>query len=99
MSETILLEPKIDKTLWPPGPWQTEPDIKRWMRNGIHCLIVRVENHGALCGYAAVPPGHPWHQVHYDHLEGLSVHGGLTYASHCHGKVCHIPAPGEPAEV
>jgi hypothetical protein len=29
----------------------------------------------------------------------LDVHGGLTYADACHGKICHVPKPGEPDNV
>lgn len=88
----------IDKSTWGPGPWQHEPDRKEWKHMGFPCLIVRVESHGALCGYVAVPPGHPWHGKDYDDVEA-DVHGGLTYASACCGNVCHVPAPGEPDDV
>jgi hypothetical protein len=47
-------------------PWQTEPDKLQWYDDttGMACLIVR--NHsGALCGYAGVEPGHPWHRLAY----------------------------------
>ncbi len=33
-----------------------------------------------LCGYIAVPLGHPWHGKSYDDFESR-VHGGLTYSS------------------
>ena len=33
-----------------------------------------------LCGYIAVPLGHPWHGKSYDDFEAR-VHGGLTYSS------------------
>jgi len=88
----------IDKSKWVDGPWKNEPDRKEWKHLGFPCLIVRVENHGALCGYVAVPPGHPWHGKHYGEIEA-SVHGGLTYADRCDGHVCHVPAPGEPEDV
>jgi hypothetical protein len=29
-------------------------------------------------------------------VRGLEVHGGVTYADHCAGRICHVPAPGEP---
>ena len=29
-------------------------------------------------------------------VRGLEVHGGITYAEHCAGRICHVPAPGEP---
>lgn len=85
------------------GAWSAEPDRVEWRTNGVPCLIVR--NHmGALCGYAAVAPGHPLHGRGYDvAYEVLSrgVHGGLTYADACveGGHICHVPLAGEPADV
>lgn len=29
----------------------------------------------------------------------LDVHGGLTYAGACQGRICHAPKPGEPDNV
>lgn len=29
----------------------------------------------------------------------IEVHGGLTYADRCGGSICHVPKPGEPADV
>jgi hypothetical protein len=29
----------------------------------------------------------------------FDVHGGLTYSDSCQGKICHVPAPGEPDDV
>lgn len=99
-----------------PEPWETEEDRYEWRdeRTGLPCLIVR-NPEGALCGYVAVPPGHPWHGVAYsdcmstprcaepwcEHLpqERLRVHGGLTYSGRCEGYICHVPAPGAPDDV
>lgn len=87
----------VDRTNWPEGPWNLEPDEARFVHAGYHCLILR-NNLGAWCGYVAVPPGHPWHGQKYDDVPA-SVHGGLTFASECHGDICHVPAPGEPDDV
>jgi hypothetical protein len=72
---------------------------------GLPCLIKRGPV-GALCGYVAVPEGHPWYRVHYfDVTPHPNVHGELTYASHCQEgddpaqTICHIPEPGEPDNV
>lgn len=57
---------RLDKSDWPAGPWQDEPDKVQWVdeATGYDCLIVR--NHGgALCGYVGVPEGHPYHGVGY----------------------------------
>lgn len=97
----------IDKSAWPRGPWDNEPDKMQWQdeATGLPCLIVRGPS-GALCGYVGVPEGHKWHGQDYDNCEPCpDVHGGLTFASACYHSddpgqhVCHIPAPGEPDDV
>lgn len=87
------------KKSWPPGPWHDEPDRAEWRTEGFPCLIVRGPM-GALCGYVAIPQGHPWHGRSYSSIDA-DVHGGLTYAAPCDegGKICHVPQPGEPADV
>ena len=91
----------IDRTGWPPGPWDDEDDRYEWRdeTTGLPCLAKR--NHlGVLCGYVAVAPGHRWHGVAYDAVP-VDVHGGLTYADGCdvEAGICHTPAPGEPGDV
>jgi len=90
----------IDKSTWPAGPWKDEPDRVEFEAYGFPCLITRQVT-GHLCGYVGMPPGHPWHGQGYsaDALDGVEVHGGLTYASACKGDVCHVPKPGEPDNV
>ena len=87
----------IDRTNWPPGPWDGEPDRLEWRHAGLPCLMVR-NHHGAWCGYAAVPPGHPCFERDIWSAD-LDVHGSLTYAGHCSGDICHVPPPGEPDRV
>lgn len=95
----------IDKTGWGPGPWSDEPDKIQWVDlvTDLDCLIVRGPM-GSLCGYVGLPPGHPLHGSHYE-APDVDVHGGLTFADRCmedlpEGQgVCHIPAPGRPADV
>jgi hypothetical protein len=87
----------------PPGPWHDEPDKKVWVdeATGYDCMIVRNPS-GALCGYVAVPPGHPNHGKSYWSDEGgpgVDVHGGLTYAAACADIICHVPQPGQPDDV
>ena len=115
--KTITYEtnPQIDKTGWPPGEWDNEPDKKQWedKATGLPCLAVR-NRMGAWCGYVGVPKGHRFHGMHYDevHLRNEIVedpyppaHGGLTFADTCmEGApeaegVCHVPEPGEPDDV
>lgn len=91
----------IDKTEWPRGEWDAEPDKRQWQDAGtkLPCLIVRGPA-GALCGYVGVPESHPYHGKDYDDL-GLEVHGGITFAHGCAASadesrgICHRPAPGE----
>lgn len=78
------------------GPWMEEPDRLLWRHKGYPCLINRVMSAGHLCGYVAVPPGHPWHG---NHTAYAAVHGGLNYFKACDGEICHVPAPGDPEHV
>lgn len=108
-----LVETWIDKTGWGDGPWQAEPDRVEWRHRGVPCLARRADRQGNWCGYAAVPPGHPWHGQDYGagNYETLgpahdAAHGGLTFASACmeddrpqRERVCHVPQPGEPDDV
>lgn len=93
----------VDRSGWPAGEWDKEPDRLEWRDEvtKLPCLIVRSEG-GNLCGYVGVPPGHLLHGKDYDaayDLADLHVHGGLTYSGRCGGHVCHVPAPGEPDNV
>ena len=89
---------RVDRTGWPPGTWDKEPDRLEWEHAGFPCLIIRNDYFGHLCGYVALPPEHALHGVDYPEIE-VGVHGGLTYAGPCRGAVCHIPKPGQPADV
>lgn len=64
-----------------PGPWQDEPDGEAWTdeATGYLCIARRSEFSGGLCGYVAIPAGHPWYGSHYRDLDAL-VHGGLTFS-------------------
>lgn len=98
MSENAS-ERVVDRSRFGSGPWDNEPDRVEWRdeKTGLDCLILR-NGLGALCGYVAVRPGHPWHGKGYDDVPA-EVHGGLTYADACHGRICHVPRPGEPDNV
>ena len=91
MIETIE-ETFVDRTGWPSGDWDGEPDKRQWQdqETGLACLIVRQEHSGHLCGYVGVPVGHPWHEQEYGECATDDVHGGLTYSDFCHGRICHV---------
>ena len=85
-------------------PWCDEPDKAQWVdeTTDLDCLAVR--NHmGAWCGYVGIPPGHPWYDRNPYDID-VEVHGDLTYGSRCREDdpepaICHVPAPGRPADV
>lgn len=90
----------VDRSGWPPGPWDGEPfDRQEWVDpdTGLGCLVRRGPL-GAWCGYVAVNDTHPWYEVDHTIPAGLvGVHGGLTYSGPCRPEVgiCHTPAPGD----
>jgi len=96
----------VDKSSWPRGPWDAEPDKAVWVdeATGLDCMIVRGPT-GALCGYVGVPPEHPLHGTDYDDAPNFDVHGGLTYARECSPSddpsrgICHIPQQGRPDDI
>lgn len=56
----------VDRSGWPSGAWDHEPDRLEWRSpTGFACLILR-QQRGHLCGYVAVPPGHPLHGIDYN---------------------------------
>jgi len=95
-----------DRSKWPAGPWDAEPDKRQWPdpATDLPCLIVRHTALGHLCGYVGVPLGHPLHGAGGDELD---VHGGVTFAGRCQPHptggegeaICHVAGPGEPDDV
>lgn len=93
----------IDKSDWPRGPWDEEPDKVQWQdpATGLPCLIDRKDHTGIFCGYVGVPESHPWHGKAYDAACELEAHGGVNFADHCDPRatessgVCHVPGPDE----
>lgn len=91
----------VDRSGWPPGPWDDEPDRVEWRIGDLVALALRQPSSGHWCGYVGLPPGHPWHGANYDGVD-VAVHGGLTFAASCmHDdrpaveRVCHVPREGE----
>jgi hypothetical protein len=97
MSEQVP-EVKIDKSAWGDGPWMTEPDRVQWEHAGYACLIVRHPNHGYLCAYVGIDRAHPFYGKN-PLKENLPVDANLNYGACCNGLICHVPAPGMPADV
>lgn len=100
-----------EKARWRHGPWTDEADRFEGRVDGFPVLGLRHPQSGHWCGYVGVPPGHPWHGSSGDgYSEGNNAgprcHGGVTFAEPCADgaegsprAVCHVPRPGEPAEV
>jgi hypothetical protein len=75
-------ETTIDKSEWGDGPWQDEPDLIEWTSASpphFWCQIARSEAMGNLCGYVAVPTGHPAHGWSMREAD-VEVHGSITFA-------------------
>jgi len=98
------IDPQCDRSGWPAGPWDNEPDKAQWTdrTTGLVCLLVRHPQHGHLCGYVGVPPGHPLHGKQYDAVlpDDMHPHGGLTFSDFCQegppeSSICHVPEPGQ----
>lgn len=56
----------VNRTGWPHGPWDGEPDRDEWLdaATGYACVASRNYS-GAWCGYVRVPPTHPLHGMDY----------------------------------
>jgi hypothetical protein len=97
----------VDRSTWPPGPWDDEPDRVDWVDEitGYACFVKRGPL-GQWCGYVGLPPGHRYHSADYDDVP-VSVHGGeLTFGAPCDEadgpaaeRICHVPRPGQPDDV
>lgn len=49
---------KVDRTGWPSGPWDSEPDEFRGKAHGLDFLCLRMP-WGNWCGYVGVDSSHP----------------------------------------
>lgn len=67
------LPASLDKSSWPRGEWDNEPDYLAWIEEDLHCAVIRTES-GHLCGYVMLPDNCPELNE-----ADLSVHGGITY--------------------
>ena len=46
--------------------------------NGFKYVVMNLGNY--LCGYVAIPEGHPLAGVNYNDIDDIHCHGGLTYS-------------------
>lgn len=62
------------------GEWVEEPDRVIFYHKGIRCRVARTALGtfaGHLCGYCALPLGHPWVGKEADDIDA-DIHGGIT---------------------
>lgn len=70
--------PQCERLAWGDGPWQSEADALWYSEGGALAAVLRHPEHGNLCGYVGVPPGHHAHGVgEPDKLP--EAHGGVSY--------------------
>lgn len=65
-----------DRSNWPSGPWDDEPDMVSWLSGaGLPCEMRR-NSKGAWCGYVGAGLEHPaWTYARWD----LRVHGDVNF--------------------
>lgn len=73
----------VDRTGWPAGDWDSEPDRATWVHEetGARCTVRRGPL-GSWCGYVGLRPNHPAAGKDYNDLD-IDVHGDLTYGAYC----------------
>ena len=80
---------KINRTNWPAGPWDDEPDTLEFIDDftGMECEIKR-NFMGSLCGYVGIAPEHPYYGKTYSDplLKKLDMHDGLTCSRRLNNK-------------
>jgi hypothetical protein len=104
--KNIELTNLIDKSGWPSGGWNNEPDKIQFQdeKTGLPCLIVRNKSGGFLCGYVGVNSSHPFFEQHHGSVH-VQCHGELTFSGKCmphemsEPKVCHVVDPGEDDDI
>jgi hypothetical protein len=76
----VNAEVQIDRSGWPSGQWDDEPDRVTWRHVGFDCIAQR-NRLGAWCGYVGIPRSHPWYERDDDAIDPWpEVHGGLTWS-------------------
>jgi hypothetical protein len=74
--------------VFPPGPWDDEPDLDVWREptSNLLCAIVRHDECGILNGYVRIPKVCPLHGRASDVVGDLvECHGGITFAGDAFG--------------
>jgi hypothetical protein len=55
--------------------------VSRFIHCGLQCMTT-ISPMGIPCGYVGLPKEHPYFGKHYDDIENIEVHGGLTFSGY-----------------
>jgi hypothetical protein len=90
MSAVMEYADVTDRSKWPSGPWDGEPDKRVWVDEAtdLDCMIRRGPS-GVWCGYVGVPPSHPWHGKGYAECAESIDHDGDGTWSYCDHSPSH----------
>jgi hypothetical protein len=55
----------------------------RFTHSGFECMT-KVSLMGIPCGYVGLDKSHPYYGKHYDDIQDIEVHGGLTFSGNLH---------------
>ena len=56
-------------------------EMIRFTHCGFECMT-KVSTMGIPCGYVGLEKSHPYYGKHYDDIDDIDVHGGLTFAGY-----------------
>ena len=92
--ERCSMSEKIKQKYVRHGPWDNEPDRKKFTdkETGYCCVISRASISGSLCGYVGIPESHPLYGRDYMRgpLSNINVHGGLTFSDHIRDDIAPL---------
>ncbi len=85
MRNVIFLE-FFNKKKFPPGEWLKEPDLSRWIHNGLDCLSIRDMSLGIWRGFVGVDQQHPFYKKSLENL--LATEKGMDLFFEIDGRLC-----------
>lgn len=85
MHNVIFLE-FFNKKSFPPGEWHKEPDLSRWIHNGMDCLVIRDMSLGVWRGFVGLDKQHAFYKKSIENL--LSTEAGMDLLFDIEGRLC-----------
>lgn len=85
MHNVIFLE-FFNKKSFPPGEWHKEPDLSRWIHNGMDCLAIRDMSLGVWRGFVGVDKQHFFYKKSIENV--LSTEVGMDLLFDIEGRLC-----------